>query len=81
MMDPSIEVTLVEPNSTYYTCSFSNLVVGGVRGMPTMAHDYKTLQSKYGVKFVKARAYRVKSNAVAKEDGSKVLFDRSVVSP
>ncbi|MGA0088455.1 MAG: FAD-dependent oxidoreductase, partial [bacterium] len=28
MMDRDMEVTLVEPNSTYYTCPFSNLVVG-----------------------------------------------------
>ena len=81
MMDPSIEVTLVEPNSTYYTCPFSNLVVGGVKGMPAIAHDYKTLQSKYGVNFVRARAYQVKSNAVVLEDGTKVPFDRAVVSP
>ena len=79
MMDPSIEVTLVEPNSTYYTCPFSNLVLGGVKGMP--AHDYKTLQSKYGVNFVGARAYQVKNNAVVLEDGTKVPFDRAVVSP
>ena len=30
MIDLSIEVALIEPNSTYYTCPFSNLVVGGV---------------------------------------------------
>ena len=54
MMDPFIEVTLVKPNSTYYTCPFSNLVVGGVKGMPAISHDYKTLQSKYGVNFARA---------------------------
>ena len=51
MMDFSIEVTLIEPNSTYHTCPFSNLVVGGVKGMPAIANDCKTLQSKYGVNF------------------------------
>ena len=81
MMDPDMEVTLVEPNSTYYTCPFSNLVVGGVKGMPDIAHDYKTLQSKYGVNFVRAKAYQVKSNAVILEDGSKIPFDRAIVSP
>ena len=81
MMDPDMEVTLVEPNSTYYTCPFSNLVVGGVKGMTDIAHDYKTLQSKYGVNFVRAKAYQVKSNAVILEDGSKIPFDRAIVSP
>ncbi|MGA1644557.1 MAG: FAD-dependent oxidoreductase, partial [bacterium] len=81
MMDRDMEVTLVEPNSTYYTCPFSNLVVGGVKGMTDIAHDYKTLQSKYGVNFVRAKAYQVKSNAVILEDGSKIPFDRAIVSP
>ena len=49
--------------------------------MPAIAHDYKTLQSKYGINFVRARAYQVKSNAVVLEDGTKVPFDRAVVSP
>ena len=80
MMDPSIEVTLIEPNSTYYTCPFSNLVVGGVKGMPAIAHDYKTLQSKYEVNFRELGAYQVKSNAVVLEDGTKVPFDLAVVS-
>ena len=74
-MDRSIEVTLIEPNSTYYTCPFSNLVVGVVKGMPAIAHHYKTLQSKYEVNFVRARAYQVKSNVVVLEDGTKVPFD------
>ena len=81
MMDPSIEVTLIEPNSSYYTCPFSNLVVRGVKEMPAIAHDYKTLQSKYEVNFVRARAYQVKSNVVVLEDGTKVSFDLAVVSP
>ena len=48
--------------------------------MPAIAHDYKTLQSKYGVNFVRARAFQVKSNAIVLEDGTKVLSDRAVVS-
>ena len=43
LMDPSIDVTIIGPNSTYYTCPFSNLVVGGVKGMPAIAHDYKNI--------------------------------------
>ena len=29
----AIDVTLVEPSRTYYTCFFSNLYLGGVRTM------------------------------------------------
>ena len=48
--------------------------------MPAIAHDCKTLQSKYEVNFVRARAYQVKSNVIVIEDGTKVPFDRTVVS-
>ena len=48
--------------------------------MPAIAHDYKTLQSKYGVNFVRARAFQVKSNAIVLKDGTKVLSDRAEVS-
>lgn len=81
MLDPQIDVTLIEPNPIYYTCPFSNLVLGGVKGMSDIAHEYRNLQSKYGVRFVKARARKVEANAVVLEDGSKVPFDRAVVSP
>ena len=49
--------------------------------MPAIAHDYKPLQSNYGVNFVRARAYQVKSNAVVLEDGTKVPFGRAEVCP
>ena len=37
-LDPSIEVTLVEPNPTFYTCPFSNTVLGGIKNMSEIAH-------------------------------------------
>ena len=39
-LDSSIEVTLVEPNPTYYTCPFSNTVLGGIKNMSEIAHGY-----------------------------------------
>ena len=37
-LDSSIDVTLVEPNPTYYTCPFSNTVLGGIKDMLSLIH-------------------------------------------
>ncbi|MGA1599782.1 MAG: FCSD flavin-binding domain-containing protein [bacterium] len=81
MMDSNLEVTLIEPNRTFYTCPFSNLVIGGVKQMGDIAHSYDKLQSMYGVKVIHARASKVEAGAVVLEDGSRVPYDRAVVSP
>ncbi len=81
MMDNSLEVTLVEPNKTFYTCPFSNLVLGGLKQMDDIAHSYTKLESLYGVKVVHARASKVEADAVVLADGSRIPFDRAVVSP
>jgi sulfide dehydrogenase [flavocytochrome c] flavoprotein subunit len=81
MMDSNLEVTLIEPNRTFYTCPFSNLVIGGVKQMGDIAHSYDKLQSMYGVKVIHARASKVEAGVVVLEDGSRVPYDRAVVSP
>jgi sulfide dehydrogenase [flavocytochrome c] flavoprotein subunit len=81
MMDNNLEVTLIEPNRTFYTCPFSNLVIGGVKQMGDIAHSYDKLQSMYGVKVIHARASKVGVGAVVLEDGSRIPYDRAVVSP
>ncbi len=81
MLDPKIEVTLVEPNETYYTCPFSNLVIGGEKQMADIAHKYDRLQSEYGIKVVKAYASKVENGFVTLQDGTKLPYDRAVVSP
>ena len=37
--DKGITVTLVEPNRQFVTCPFSNMVLGGLREMPSITHD------------------------------------------
>ena len=46
-LDPSIDVTLVEPNPTYYTCPFSNTVLGGIKDMSDIAHGYGAMTVSY----------------------------------
>ncbi|HEX7007657.1 MAG TPA: FAD-dependent oxidoreductase, partial [Alphaproteobacteria bacterium] len=59
LLDPAIEVTLVEPNPYFYTCPFSNLVLAGLRPMSAIRHGYDKLAGTYGVKLVQASAAAV----------------------
>jgi sulfide dehydrogenase [flavocytochrome c] flavoprotein chain len=82
LFDPSIEVTVVEPNENYVTCYFSNEVIGGERTMDSLTHGYDGLK-KHGITMVKDSATAVDAEKkVVKTAGGKVLpFDRCVVAP
>ena len=82
-LDSSIDVTLVEPNPTYYTCPFSNTVLGGIKNMSEIAHGYGAMKNKHGVRVIHAKAKNVNSNSktVTLDNGRKLDFDRAIVSP
>ncbi|HCP33521.1 MAG: FCSD flavin-binding domain-containing protein [SAR324 cluster bacterium] len=82
-LNSNLEVTLVEPNPTFYTCPFSNTVLGGFKSMSDIGHGYGALKNKHGVNIIHARAQSVDGNskAVTLEGGRKLSFDRAVVSP
>ncbi|MHA6324955.1 FCSD flavin-binding domain-containing protein [Roseivivax sp. CAU 1753] len=79
----AIDVTLIEPTRTYYTCFFSNLYIGGFRDMRTLAHDYGRLASDYGINVVHDWATGVDRDAktVALAGGGSVPYDRLILSP
>lgn len=83
IINSNLAVTLVEPAKTFYTCPFSNTVLGGMKKMKDIAHSYANLTNKYGVKVVHAMAVRVDAakHNVALQDGSKLPYDRAIVSP
>lgn len=81
--DPSIQVTLVEPNANYYTCFGSNWVIGGFADMQDIAQTYGSLQSNHGIKVIKDSVTGIDADArmVTLAGGSKLSYDRLVVSP
>jgi len=78
-----IDVTLVERDSKFMTCPFSNAVLGGLYDMDFITHGYDVLRDKYGVKVVHDSAVDVDANAkkVRLAGGSSRDYDRLVVSP
>lgn len=83
LLDATIEVTLIEPKTTYLTCPFSNRVLGGLGTMDELARGYDALRRQHGVTVVhdKARALDPDNKTVMLEGGGKLGFDRAVVSP
>ena len=78
-----IDVTLIEPTRTYYTCFFSNLYIGGLREIDSIAHSYGTLASEYGVNVVHDWAVGVDRDAktVTLAGGSALSYDKLILSP
>jgi len=78
----AIDVTLVEPTRTYYTCFFSNLYIGGFRDLSSIAHSYGTL-AKGGVNVVHDWAVGIDRDAktVSLAGGGSLPYDRLILSP
>lgn len=78
-----LDVLLVEPSSAYVTCFHSNLYVGGLKSLDAITHRYERLSSSYGIRHIRQRAAHIDRDAkvVRLEDGSRLAYDRLVVSP
>ena len=81
--DGAIDVTLIEPTRTYYTCFFSNLYLGGFKSMDDLGHSYGTLASDYGINVVHDYAVGVDRDAktVTLAGGGSVPYDKLILSP
>ncbi|TCP42440.1 NAD(P)/FAD-dependent oxidoreductase [Rhodovulum marinum] len=79
----AIDVTLIEPTRTYYTCFFSNLYIGGFRDFASIGHSYGTLASGYGVNVVHDWVVGVDRDArtVTTAGGHSMSYDKLIVSP
>ncbi len=81
--DNRIDVSLIEANKTYATCPFSNLVLGGVRSMASITHDFVAMQEDHGVHVVHDMVVTVdhKKKMVKTKGGKALPYDRLIVSP
>lgn len=79
----AIDVTLIEPTRTYYTCFFSNLFIGGFRDLGSIGHSYGTLAASHGINVVHDWATGIDRDArmVTLAGGSTLGYDRLVIAP
>jgi sulfide dehydrogenase [flavocytochrome c] flavoprotein chain len=82
-LDPGIAVTLVEPNTKFITCPFSNLVLGGLRSMDFITQNYVALRKKHGVNVMHDTVTGIDATGkrLKLKSGKSLSFDRLVVSP
>lgn len=79
----AIDVTLIEPTRTYYTCFFSNLYIGGFRSLESIAHTYGALAAEFGINVIHDWAVGIDRGArtVTLAGGATLPYDRLVLSP
>jgi NADPH-dependent 2,4-dienoyl-CoA reductase/sulfur reductase-like enzyme len=82
LLDPGIEVVLIEPNEAFFSCPISNMVLGGFHTIQDITTPYSGL-ARHGVKVVRdtATAIDMEKKQVRLARGEPVAFDRVVVSP
>jgi NADPH-dependent 2,4-dienoyl-CoA reductase/sulfur reductase-like enzyme len=82
LLDPAIEVVVIEPGAAFVSCPVSNMVLGGFRNMGDITIAYSGL-ARHGVRVVRDRATAIdlEKKEVRLAAGEPVRFDRVVVSP
>ena len=80
--DPSLEIILIEPAKSFFTCPFSNTVLAGMNDMSYINHPYDA-HIKRGVRVIHALVTDIDppSNRVTLSNGDQISYDRLVLSP
>ncbi len=78
-----VQVTLIEPSRRFYTCPFSNTVLGGMNGMDYISHGYETLSERYAINVVHDTVSDIDPVAkrISLQAGNSVDYDALVLSP
>jgi sulfide dehydrogenase [flavocytochrome c] flavoprotein subunit len=81
-IDPSIEVTLIDPDDRYVTCPLSNEALVGLRSIASLTISRDGLR-RAGVRYVRARASAIDAERrrVRLDKAGSLEFDRCVVAP
>lgn len=80
--NPAIDVTLVEPAKTYYTCPFTNLYFGGLRTFEQQGHNFDELRA-IGVKVIHEFAAGVDpdTKTIQLAGGDALSYDKLLLAP
>lgn len=81
-IEPDFDVILITEAAQFSTCPFSNMVIAGERPFEAITFGYDGLAAR-GVQIVIGRAIELQTSGqvVVMEDGTKVAYDRLIVSP
>jgi sulfide dehydrogenase [flavocytochrome c] flavoprotein subunit len=79
---PWLEVTLVEPQASFVTCPYGNLLLAGERGIADITHSYDGLRAR-GVKVVHDWVDGIDpvTKTLRLRGGATLGYDRMILSP
>jgi len=79
---PQLDVTLVERDTSYITCPFSNEVLSGNLDISKITHDYSNIHAQ-GINVVhdEVTAIDADGKSISLKYGGSMKFDKLVVSP
>jgi sulfide dehydrogenase [flavocytochrome c] flavoprotein subunit len=80
-LDQRVAVTLVEQNTTFVACPFSNEVIAGLRDLKAQEFGYTKLGDDITLARQAATAIDPKARNVTLADGNRLGYDRLVVAP
>lgn len=82
MIEPKLEIVLINEKNTYISCPMSNHVIVGLDNIKSITLNYRILESKYGIKFFQKTVTDIDGNSkkVYFADGY-LDYDYLVVSP
>ena len=81
LANPEVEVVMLEPNRTFVSCPFSNLVLSGTRTIESITFNYAGLRRR-GVRIIHEEAGAVDPAARRVRLGEGYLeYDRLIVAP
>jgi len=83
LLNPHVQITLIEPNTEYIFCPGSNDIFPGWKNIEDLTVTYRTLKERYQTKVIQDRASKIdySEKSVSLEKGGKVLYDKLIVSP
>ncbi len=81
-ISPDLNITLVEPKTSYYACPFSNLLIDGKREITNQKFSYEGLKSR-GVNVIHLRAIDVDpvKKTVTLSESQTLSYDKLIISP
>jgi sulfide dehydrogenase [flavocytochrome c] flavoprotein subunit len=83
LIDPRIQVILIEKDEKFISCALSNEVLAGERTLSSLSFSYAPLAAYYGVSVVHDEVTRIDSirRVAFTRSGQEYGFDRLVVAP
>ncbi len=83
LSDGHLNVTVIEPESSFVSCPLSNLVLGGSSTLPELSVSYDALQKQHGVSWVRDWVLAIDSvqKTVQLTSGKTLSYDKLVLSP